>query len=159
MGASSHAMDKPSHLCAVCLDFLQRLPEKVHETTNMFEKAKDQPLETFREAARQQCFICSALWNLSEKHRAAWSNPQHVPWTPMRFMARQEPADSLVRLNILYDDPIRGVTGDIRFRMISTNGIAPISRIIGNCNRLNLLRQRVRTPFLVQRDTTKHILA
>lgn len=149
MDVSPYAMGKPSHLCAVCLEFLGKLPEHVQETTRTWDDAKDQLFETFREAARRQCFICSTLWNLSEKYSATWSSPESVSWTPMHFIARQEPADPVIRLVVVYVDHIRGVTTDISFLMISTNGIAPIAHMISDWNKLNILRHRVRTSFLV----------
>jgi hypothetical protein len=85
MDVSSQAPIELSHFCKFCLFFLQKLPEAAHQMSQTWEveRAEDQSFEAFRESAFQGCFICSKVWNLSERHRVAWVNFQRELWTPM----------------------------------------------------------------------------
>jgi hypothetical protein len=151
-------MDTPSHFCSMCLDMLKRLSESSQETPAVWLKAASQQFEAFREAAQQGCFICSTLWNLSEEHRVAWSSSPQVPWMPIQYRAESEFSGSMIRLSILYHDPVRDVTTDIRFRMINTNCTHSISRSGRDYGKLTFLRQRIQSPFLIQERPAKHVL-
>ena len=122
MDVASNAAHEPSHLCSVCLESIYEIPERgVLRTVEEHIQAKDQTLETFREAARQQCFICSTIWNLSEKHRLAWSSLQESSWKPMTYMVLPQIGDPDTWLTVSYSDPLHNDLS-IYFRLISTQG-------------------------------------
>jgi hypothetical protein len=156
MEANPHALSELSRFCKFCILFLQELPEKAKQTRTL--RAQDQSFETFRESAYQRCFICSTLWNLNEKYRIAWSNFQPAHWTPMLYIVRRDEQETFLRLNVIYHDPVRGGTSDIRFRIISTEGIYSTYQITCVSHKLICFRQTIRATVFVQGNTTKHIV-
>jgi hypothetical protein len=153
--SSPHTTIELDHFCENCSLSLKGLSENDEQTRTL--RADDQSFETFRESARQQCFICSILWNLSEKHPITWSNVQPVHWTPMRYIAKRDSV-TFFRLNVIYHDPLQRVTTDIRFRIISTEGIYSTNQI--NCGPIKLIvsRQPIQATISLQKYTTKHII-
>lgn len=154
----SQTMAELSYFCKNCILYLQQLSEEIQQMTRTLKKAKDQSFEAFRESARQRCFICSKIWNLTEKHRIAWLNFQQAQWTPMLYSAEVGKEESWIRLTIIYHDPTLGATSDIRFRLINTNGISSIQDITAHSTKLILLRQKIQAAESIQRYTAKHIL-
>ena len=79
----------------------------------------EQTLNVFRDATTQNCAICSTLWNLTEKHRDSWLEAPEA-WRPLYYRPEgPRYGENLVRLNVIYHQPVKGLFTDLRFRLVA----------------------------------------
>jgi hypothetical protein len=72
-------------------------------------KAAAQTFNTFREAVRNKCIICSVVWDLSYQYRHIWSKSPEL-WEQMSFRPyRDSDEDNIVKLHVLYENPLKGL--------------------------------------------------
>lgn len=78
-----------------------------------------QTLVAFRNASQEDCVICSTIFNMSEQHRLAWSDTSSKYWQPLQYRVQKYAGEEgIVRLNVIFSDPLRGSANDVRFRLI-----------------------------------------
>lgn len=82
-----------------------------------------QTFDAFRDAAVNECVVCSTVWNATEKHGVAWSNTPAEAWKPLQYKAEgPRTEEPLVRLNVMYCDPLKhNELSDLRFRLVAIN--------------------------------------
>lgn len=55
-----------------------------------------------------------------EKHQTAWLNAAAEAWRPMEYRAEgTREGENLVRLNVMYHDPLKNNSADLRFRLVA----------------------------------------
>jgi hypothetical protein len=119
--ASSGAMARVGEVCSICQTILCPEPDLCFEPDpeSAYFTPVGQTLDTFREASKQSCVICSTVWNLTEQHRRAWSNVSQESWEPFQYhVEKHQGEESIIRLKVLYKDPIKNDTKDLRFRLV-----------------------------------------
>lgn len=87
--------------------------------------AAAQTFNTFHDAVRNKCIICSVVWDLSYHYRHTWSKSPEL-WEPMGFLpCKDSDDDNIVKLYVSYKNPLKDgqaaeATGAI-FRLIPVN--------------------------------------
>lgn len=121
----SGAMALAGDVCSTCRSVLCPEPGACAEPDpgSVYFTPAGQTLCTFREASQQGCVVCSTIWNLTERHRLAWSNASLETWEPLRYrVAKYQGEESVVRLCVLYKDPLKSEVDELRFRLIPVDG-------------------------------------
>ncbi|KAI1378984.1 heterokaryon incompatibility protein-domain-containing protein [Hypoxylon crocopeplum] len=90
-------------LCSTCRNIL--CPQ-VNVEPSKWMSAAEQTFEDFQKAAEQ----------------GSWSQVSPQAWTPLRFQSRRaEGEENIIKVWILYHDPIKENVADLRFRLISSD--------------------------------------
>lgn len=121
----SGAMAPAGDVCSTCRSVLCPEPGVCSERDpgSVYFTPAGQTLRAFRQASQQGCAVCSTIWNLTERHRHAWSNASRETWEPLRYrVAKYQGEESVVRLNVLYKDPLKSEVDELRFRLIPVDG-------------------------------------
>ena len=107
-----------SLLCGLCSKTLDS-----SLTDRTVYKPHHETLESFQNAILQGCYICSTMWKgFNKKLRDVWME-NGAAWHPLQYRVYKEPSEEgLVKLSILYLDPIINSVTDTRFRMIISDG-------------------------------------
>ena len=110
-------------VCSICQAVVSSETDKSNPESQGWISTTAQTFDVFRDAATQHCAICSTLWNLTEKHRDSWLNAPEA-WEPLRYKPEgPREGENLVRLNVLYQDPLKGSTADLRFRLVAIDSM------------------------------------
>jgi hypothetical protein len=89
-------------------------------------KVAAQTFNTFREAVRNKCIICSVVWDLSYQYRHIWSKSPEL-WEQMSFRPYiDSDDDNIVKLHVLYKNPLKdhqvAEATEAKFRLIPVDG-------------------------------------
>lgn len=114
------------NLCPICQGILL---VRTSDASKGWVKATGQTLQIFREAVENKCIICSVIWYLSRQYRHLWSESPEL-WEPMNFWAHIDSCEqSIIKLHVLYNNPLKNETTEAKFRLISTNGMFQLQAI------------------------------
>lgn len=106
-------------LCSVCRGIIL---VEISDASKDLVRATGQSFEVFREAVKNKCIICSVVWQLSRQYRHIWSESPEV-WEPLSFKAEVYASEeNIIRLNVLWINPLKTELTDARFRLISIDG-------------------------------------
>ncbi|KAF4339023.1 heterokaryon incompatibility [Fusarium beomiforme] len=108
------------NLCPICRDILL---VRTSDASKGWVRATGQTFQIFREAVENKCIICSVPWYLSRQYRHLWAESPEL-WEPMDFKAHIDSGEeNIIKLHILYNNPLKNQTTEAKFRLISTNDV------------------------------------
>jgi hypothetical protein len=106
-----------SYIQARCRRWLAVADREPKNSTHTFE--------VFHDAVKNQCIICSVIWDMSYQYRHLWLESPHL-WEPMCYTFFNYSAETIVILSVVYceplSDPLDKISPSASFHFIPVDG-------------------------------------